>query len=105
MISLWVGDLAAAGQSAASLIDHAKTHSLDSHHAFGLGFKGELSATRGDVAAGIGLFRACLDGLQQAGAQTFNLVFLGGLTKALEATGNFEGSRRDRRGVGACRAQ
>jgi predicted ATPase len=89
-ISLWVGDLAAAERSTAMLLDHAEKHSLDSHHPFGLGFEGELSATRGNFVVGVRLLRACLDGLREARFQTFYAVFLGGLAKALAATGNVE---------------
>jgi predicted ATPase/DNA-binding winged helix-turn-helix (wHTH) protein len=89
-ISLWVGDLAAAERSTAILLDHAAKHSLDSHHPFGLGFEGELSATRGDFVVGVRLLRACLDGLREARFQTFYGVFLGSLAKAVAATGNVQ---------------
>jgi predicted ATPase/DNA-binding winged helix-turn-helix (wHTH) protein len=89
-ISLWVGDLAASERSTAMLLDHAERHSLDSHYPFGLGFEGELSATRGDFVLGVRLLRTCLDGLREARFQTFYGVFLGDLAKAVAATGNVE---------------
>jgi predicted ATPase len=68
----------------------AEKHSLDSHHAFGLGFEGELSAARGDVVAGVPLLRACLDGLRKARAEMFYVIFNGGFAKAVATTGNVD---------------
>ena len=90
VLSLWVGDLAAAERLTAILLDHTEKHSLDSFHPFGLGFAGELSAARGNFVVGVRLLRACLDGLREARFQTFYAVFLGGLAKSLAATGNVE---------------
>jgi predicted ATPase/DNA-binding winged helix-turn-helix (wHTH) protein len=90
VLSLWLGDLAAAERSTAILLDHTEKHSLDSFHPLGLGFAGELSATRGDFVVGVRLLRACLDGLRDARFQTFYGVFLGDLAKAVAATGNVE---------------
>jgi len=90
VLSLWVGDLAAAERLTAILLDHTEKHSLDSFHPFGLGFAGELSATRGNFVVGVRLLRACLDGLRETLHRTFYVVFLGGLAKALAAIGNVE---------------
>jgi predicted ATPase len=89
-ISLWVGDLAAAERSKAILLDLTEKHSLDSFYPFGLGFEGELSATRGNFVVGVRLLRACLDGLREARYQVLYVVFLGGLAKALAAIGDVE---------------
>jgi predicted ATPase len=90
VLSLWVGDLAAAERLTAILLDHTEKHSLDSFHPFGLGFEGELSAIRGNFVAAVRLLRACLDGLRETLHRTFYVVFLGGLAKALAAIGNVE---------------
>ena len=90
VLSLWVGDLAAAERLTAILLDHTEKHSLDSFHPFGLGFAGELSATRGNFVVGVRLLRACLDGLRETLHRTFYVVFLGGLAKALAAIGDVE---------------
>ena len=74
----------------AILLDLTEKHCLNSFHPFGLGFEGELSATRGDFVVGVRLLRACLDGLRETLHRTFYVVFLGGLAKALAAIGNVE---------------
>ena len=70
-ISLRLGDLEAAERSIARLKDHAEKHSLNSYYACGLGYEGQLSAKRGDIAAGERLLRVCLAGLREAHMKTF----------------------------------
>jgi predicted ATPase/TolB-like protein len=92
LVSVWNGDLAAAEQSTANLIEHTKKHSLYNYHAYGLGFRGELFAVRGNVGTGVELLRSSLDGLRKARHQVFYSVFVGKLAKVLAAGGNLDES-------------
>ncbi|MGC2202597.1 MAG: tetratricopeptide repeat protein [Stellaceae bacterium] len=58
----------------------------------GLGFEGQLSAKRGDVAAAERLLRASLVGLREAQQEILYTPFLSGLAEVLAAAGRFEES-------------
>ena len=61
-VAIWVGDVDAADRWAEELHDQAEKHSLDSYRPFSMGFKGQLSAKRGDVMTAVRLLRAAIEG-------------------------------------------
>jgi predicted ATPase len=85
-VALFVGDLAAAEHSAATLLDHSARHGLAFWHANGRSFKGALVIRRGDVAAGLQLLR---DGLDALGETSFwrHMVFAVELARGLGRAG------------------
>jgi predicted ATPase/DNA-binding winged helix-turn-helix (wHTH) protein len=91
-ISFRLGDLEAAERSIARLKEHARKHALNSYYACGLGFEGQLSAKRGDLATGERLLRACLAGLREAHYEILCTAFLSDLAEVLAATGNIDDS-------------
>ena len=91
-ISLRLGDLDAAERSIARLKQHAEKHALNSYYACGLGFEGQLSAKRGDLATGERLLRACIASLREAHYEIFCTAFLSDLAEVLAATGNVDDS-------------
>jgi len=92
MISLRLGDLETADRSTVLLKDHAGKHGLSSYYACGLGFEGQLSAKRGDLAAAERLLRACLDGLHRTQYENLYTPFLSSLGEVLAAAGQFDES-------------
>jgi tetratricopeptide (TPR) repeat protein len=86
-ISLRLGDMEAAERSIALLKDHARRHGLKSHHFCGLGYEGQLSASRGDIVAAERLLRACLDGLHDTQFEILYTAFLSGLAEVLAMAG------------------
>lgn len=91
-ISLRLGDLETAERSIARLKDDAENHGLSSYYASGLGFEGQQSAIRGDVAAAERLLRAALVGLREAEHEILYTPFLSGLAEVLAAAGRLDES-------------
>jgi predicted ATPase/DNA-binding winged helix-turn-helix (wHTH) protein len=91
-ISLRLGDLETAGRSIDRLKSLAEEHALSSYYACGLGFEGQLSAKRGDLAAAERLLRASLGGLRQAQYEVLFTPFLSGLAEVLAAAGDLDDS-------------
>jgi tetratricopeptide (TPR) repeat protein len=92
VISLRLGDLEAAGRAVARLKDHAERHGLRRYYGVGLGFEGQLSAKRGDAAAGERPLRACLDGLSEVPFETHYTAFLSSMAEVLAAVGHLHES-------------
>jgi predicted ATPase/DNA-binding winged helix-turn-helix (wHTH) protein len=88
--ALMLGDLESAERSIALLKDQAEKHGFASYHAYGLGFDGQLSAKKGDLAAGERLLRACLIGLHQTQYEVPHALFLSALADILAAAGRFD---------------
>jgi predicted ATPase/DNA-binding winged helix-turn-helix (wHTH) protein len=88
LVSLWVGDFPVLEDATTRLLAHTEKHALDNYHAYGLGFAGELAIHRGDVAGGLRLMRAGLEGLRTARHQVFYSVFLGNLARQVTAAGD-----------------
>jgi predicted ATPase len=80
----------AAKASIARLKDQAEKHALSGCYASGLGFEGQLSAKRGDVAAAERLLRASLAGLREAQHEILYTPFLSGLAEVLAAAGDLD---------------
>ncbi len=89
-ISLRLGDLETAEHSIHRLKDHAEEHALSSYYACGLGFEGQLSAKRADLADAERLIRASLGGLRQAQYEILYTPFLSGLAEVLAAAGDLD---------------
>jgi predicted ATPase/DNA-binding winged helix-turn-helix (wHTH) protein len=88
VISLRLGDLEAAERAVNRLKDHAERHGLRRYHGVGLGFEGQLSAKRGDAAAGERPLRTCLDGLTEVPFETHYTAFLSSMAEVLAAVGH-----------------
>jgi predicted ATPase len=69
------------------LIAYAEKYSLRSHHAIGLGLKGELSLRKGDTEAGLRLLNVSLDALEAGLHQTMTPVFASDLAICLARAG------------------
>ena len=66
-ILLWIGEEETADRWADELNDQVEKHSLGSYHPCALGFRGQLSANRGDVVTAVRLLRAALEGVRKIG--------------------------------------
>ncbi len=105
-ILLRLGDLETAERWIARLKDDAENRALSGYYVSGLGFEGQLSAKRGDVAAAERLLRASLVGLREAQQEILYTRFLSGLAEVLAAAGRFEESScGSGRGAAARRTQ
>ena len=89
-ISLKLGDLETAAHSITRLKDHAEKHASSSYYAGALGFEGQLSVKRGDLATGERLLRTSLVGLRQAQYQMLYTEFLGDLAEVLMISGQLD---------------
>jgi predicted ATPase/DNA-binding winged helix-turn-helix (wHTH) protein len=90
MVSLWTGDLPAAGDLIEQLIAHAGRYSLTPYRAFGIALKGELAIARDAPEAGLELLRGALETLR---ALQYNVLipgFTGALAEGLRKTKQFE---------------
>ena len=85
-IAHFVGDLAAAENFVAMLIEHAERHSLEVWQIWGRCWKGVLLIRRGDVV-GLSLLRSALDELRRTGYVLRYTGFLGVLAEALGGAG------------------
>ena len=91
-IPLLVGDFETTERSIAQLREHAERHALSAFLAHAAGFKGLLSLKQGQTEAGIRLLRIGLDGLRRAQSQVLYILYLGGLSEGLAASGDVGGS-------------
>jgi predicted ATPase len=89
-LSLKLGDLETAEQWATELDDVAAKHSLDSYYPSATGFRGQLSAKRGDVVTAVPVLRAAVNGTAQAGYYAFYTDFLSHLAQAESAAGHLD---------------
>jgi len=90
VVSLWTGDLPAAGDLIEQLIVYAGRYSLEPHRVLGLALKGELAIARNHPEDGLNLLRSALGILRD---QQFNLLipgFIGALAEGQRKTGQFE---------------
>jgi predicted ATPase len=90
--ALMLGDLESAERSIALLKDQAAKHGFASYHAYGLGFDGQLSAKKGDLAGAEQLLRSCLIGLRRTQYEIPHALFLSALADILAAAGRFDES-------------
>jgi len=73
-IALLTGDLAAAENYGAMLLDHSTRHALALWRACGRSFQGVLVIQRGDVITGLRLLRAGFDEFGEAGSAVSRLI-------------------------------
>jgi tetratricopeptide (TPR) repeat protein len=90
VVSLWLGDIKTAERSTALLKDQGEKYTLSSYYAYSLGFEGQLSARRSDVAGAERLLRAGLDGLRRAQSEGHYTAFLSGLAEVLATAGRLD---------------
>ena len=86
-VALMIGDLDLAARYTAMLREHTKAHSLDVWNTYAIGFSGEISVRRGDVAAGLDGLRRAIEILAQAGFVLYETSFLASLALGLVACG------------------
>jgi len=86
-VALWVGDLSLAECCINLVLDHAATHGLAMHRAFGKACYGMLLVRRADLAGGVSLLREGFEafGTESAGYRV--LMFLGELADVLGRNG------------------
>lgn len=87
---LRVGEVATADRWAEQLNDQVEKHSLGSYHPCALGFKGQLSAERGDVVTAVRLLRAALEGARKIGYHHLYTVFASDLALAEAEAGRLD---------------
>jgi predicted ATPase/DNA-binding winged helix-turn-helix (wHTH) protein len=85
-IALHVGDLAAAEQLLATLLEYSAKHPLTLWDALGRCLKGTLLLARGDFA-GLALLRIALNWLREARFGYYDAIFLGTLAQGMAAAG------------------
>lgn len=85
-VALLTGDLAAAEGFVAALLEKATTHGLGFWGAEGRCYAGILRVTQGDVAAGVGAFRAAVQTLLSFGTSMNITGYLAGMAAALAGT-------------------
>ena len=86
-VAHFVGDLAAAENFVAALIEHAERHALEVWQIWGRCWKGVLLIRRGEVVTGLPLLRSALDELRRTGYVLRYTGFLGVLAEALGGVG------------------
>src|SRR5439155_4000524 len=84
---LFVGDVAAAEQSVAMLLDHSAKRVLPLWHAWARCVEGALFIKRGDGETGMRLLRPALDELRESEFALPYTVFLGALAEGLAGSG------------------
>ncbi|WP_137128119.1 winged helix-turn-helix domain-containing protein [Roseomonas sp. HF4] len=82
-VALLAGDLAAAERFSAMLRRHTAEQALDVWRAYGECFDGELLVRRGDLQAGLQLFRPAVDELRRVGFVQHLTAFLATLARSL----------------------
>jgi hypothetical protein len=111
-IVLYVGDLAAAERSVATLLEHSAKHALTVWNALGRCLKGTLLLARGDVA-GLELLRTALDWLREHRFGLRYAAYLGTFAQGMAAAGQTADARIaidealdrcERSGAGACQS-
>ena len=87
-IPLRAGDFDTAERSIGQLKHVAETNGLSSYYASALGYEGQVSTKRGDIAAGARLLRNCLDRLRATQYENIYTSFLSSLAEVLTMTGD-----------------
>jgi hypothetical protein len=85
LVSLWVGNLAAAGRYAEMLLDHSRSHGFGPWGDFASRIKGVVFVKTGDLKTGSLLLRAGVDDINDPNS---GLWFLTGLAEMAEALGH-----------------
>jgi hypothetical protein len=102
VIALAVGDLMAAEQSLAVLLDHAVKHALGFWQAMCHSYEGQLLIKRGDAASGCGVSVRASTNSERLGKSAF-ARFLGALAEGMAAAGpSGTGPGGDRRALADC---
>jgi predicted ATPase len=86
-VPLFVGDLAAAEQAVAMLLEHSARHVLALWHAWARCLEGALLIKRGDMETGLPLLRSALDELRESKFALPYTAFLGALAEGLAGVG------------------
>jgi predicted ATPase/DNA-binding winged helix-turn-helix (wHTH) protein len=89
-VAFWVGDLAAAENSVAMLLEHSEKHALPVWQAWGRSLYGVLLIERGEVARGLPVLKSALDELAEARSTLPYMVFQGELAEVLGRVGQVE---------------
>jgi predicted ATPase len=89
-VAFWVGDLAAAENSVAMLLEHSDKHALPVWQAWGRSLYGVLLIKRGEVARGLPVLKSALDELAEARSMLPYMVFRGELAEVLGRVGQVE---------------
>jgi predicted ATPase/DNA-binding winged helix-turn-helix (wHTH) protein len=89
-VAILMGDLAAAEELVAQLIDLAERHGLGLWHACGLGLRGWMIAQRGDADAAVSLLHTAVEDIGEGAVGIRYSMFLGWLAEALGDTGRAE---------------
>jgi len=89
-VAFWVGDLAAAENSVAMLLEHSDKHALPVWQAWGRSLHGVLLIKRGEVARGLPVLKSALDELAEARSMLPYMVFQGELAEVLGRVGQVE---------------
>jgi predicted ATPase len=84
-IALWVGNLVAAANYTAMLLDHSRRHSLPLWSAFGSRFQSVVDIKGGDLETGLQLLQT---GLDEIAGPNVSFRFLTGLAELAEALGD-----------------
>lgn len=87
-IAILTGELPAAEQYVAVLIDLAEKHGLKLWHICGVGLRGWISVQMGDAAAGAMLLQLAADGIEEGLVGVRYTMYLGWLAEALGDTGH-----------------
>ncbi len=89
-VAFWVGDLAAAENSVAMLLEHSDKHALPVWQAWGRCLNGVLLIKRGEVARGLPVLKNALDELDEARSTLPYMVFQGEFALVLGRAGQVE---------------
>jgi predicted ATPase len=84
-IALWVGNLVAAANYTAMLLDHSRRHSLPLWSAFGSRFQSVVDIKGGDLETGLQLLQT---GLDEIAGPNVSFRFLTGLAELSDALGH-----------------
>ncbi len=91
-VALMIGDLDLAERYTAMLHEQTKTHSLDVWNTYAVGYAGEISVRRGDVATGLDRLRGAIDSLSRAEFILYRTAFMASLAQGFLAAGNATGA-------------
>jgi predicted ATPase len=89
-VAFFVGDLDAAEQHVTLLLDHSRRQGLDFWQAYGRCFEGVLVIKRGEVAEGLAMLGAALDGLRSIQFGVYYNVFVSEFAGALGRVGRYQ---------------
>jgi predicted ATPase/DNA-binding winged helix-turn-helix (wHTH) protein len=82
-VFFWVGDTRTASEIIERLMAHTAKYSLRPYHAVGLGLRGKVLVSQGQVGEGIALLEQSLDRLQANRHQILDAAFMSDLAQAL----------------------